>query len=154
MRSALFSLIVAASAFAQQVAFSSRAYVLSPVTIVSFDSSREYGFDSLAIRNDGARRIAAVRVQIMFHSQAGDEVADERRVPVDIDPRDTRRCAVAVGHIEGLKQLARSRGQSSALAILTIEAVEFADGSEWKQSERDHGTPVDPLKPAEMPGKK
>ena len=148
----MFSLIFASSAFAQQVAFTSRAYVLSPVTIVSFDSSEEYGFDSVTMRNDSALPITAVRVQIIFHSEAGDEVADERRVPVDVDPRDTRRFAVAVGHIEGLRQLARSRRQSSALAILTIEAVEFADGSEWKQSEREHGAPVDPLRKAE-PGK-
>ncbi len=149
MRTAVLSLIVAASAFAQQVSFTSRAYVLSPVTIISFDSSKEYGFDSVTIRNDGARAITAVHVEIMFHSEAGDEVADERRVPVDADPRDTRRFAVAMGEIEGLRQLARSRRQSSALAILTIESVEFADGSQWKQSEREQGAPIDPLtKPA------
>lgn len=141
----MLGLIVASSAFAQHVSFTSRAYVLSPVTIVAFDSSKEYGFDSLTIRNDGARAIAAVHVQIMFHGDAGDEVADERRVPVDVDPRGTRRFAVGMGHIEGLRQLARSRRQTSALAILTIESVEFADGSEWKQSEREQGAPIDPV---------
>lgn len=151
MRAALLSLVLASAALAQQVAFTSRTYVLSPVTIVSFDSSKEYGFDSLTIRNDGARRITAIRVQIMFHSEAGDEIADERRVSVDIDPRDARHFTAAVGHIEGLKQLARSRRQSSALAILTVEAVEFADGSEWKQSEREQGAPIDPLRPAKIP---
>lgn len=142
--------MVASSALAQQVAFTSRAYVLSPVTVVSFDSSKEYGFDSLTIRNDGGRAVIAVHVQIVFHSAAGDEVADERRVQVDLDPRDTRRFAVALGQLEGLRQLARSRRQSSALAILTIEAVEFADGSEWKQSEREQGAPIDPLRPAKV----
>lgn len=150
MRTALIPLLIAASAFAQQVAFTSRAYVLSPVTIVSFDSSPEYGFDSLTIRNDGARRIVAVHVQIMFHSAAGDEIADERRVQAEVDLRETRRFAVGLGHIEGLRQLARSRRQSSALAILTIESVEFADGSEWKQSEREQGAPIDPLRPEQL----
>jgi len=126
---------------------------MSPVTIVSVDSSKEYGFDSVTIRNDGGRPITAVHVEIMFHSEAGDEVADERRVPVDVDPRDTRRFAVTMGHIEGLRQLARSRRQSSAMAILTIESVEFADGSKWKQSEREQGAPIDPLKPAQLPKK-
>ena len=150
MRAALLTLLVASSAFAQHVSFSSRAYVLSPVTLVSFDSSKEYGFDSLTIRNDGAQAIVAVHVQMIFRSEAGDEVADERRVQADVDPRDTRRFAVGMGQIEGLKQLARSRGQSSALAILTIESVEFADGSEWKQTERERGAPIDPLKPAKI----
>jgi hypothetical protein len=154
VRTAVLSLLAASSAFAQQVAFTSRAYVLSPVTIISFDSSKEYGFDSVTIRNDGERAIAAIHVEIMFHSEAGDEVADERRFLLDVDPRETRRFAVAIGQIEGLRQLVRSHRQSSALAILTIESVEFADGTEWKQSEREQGAPVDPLKPAEMPGKK
>jgi hypothetical protein len=150
VRTALLWLIAASSAFAQHVSFTSRAYVLSPVTIVSFDSSKEYGFDSLTIRNEGAQAIVALHVQIMFHGEAGDEIAGERRVQVDVDPRDTRRLAAGMGDIEGLKQLARSRRQSSALAILTIESVEFADGSEWKQSEREQGAPIDPLKPAKI----
>jgi hypothetical protein len=150
VRATLYWLIFASSAFAQQVAFTSRAYVLSPVTIVSTDASKQFGFESITLRNDGPHAITAVHVQIMFHSEVGEEIADERRVAVNIDPRETRRFVVDLGHVDGLKQLARSRRQPSALAILTVESVEFADGSEWKQSERDHGAPVDPLMPQEL----
>jgi hypothetical protein len=144
VRTALLSLIVGSSAFAQQVSFTSRTYVMSPVAIVSTDSSKEFGFESITIRNDGSRAITAVRLQIVFHSEAGDEIADERRIPVSVEARETRRFAVGMGHVEGLRQLARSRRQPAALAILTIESVEFADGSEWKQSEREQGAPIDP----------
>ena len=117
---------------------------MSPVAIVSTDPSKEFGFESITIRNDGGRAIAAVHLQVMFHSETGDEIADERRIPVSVDPRETRRFAVGMGQVEGLRQLARSRRQSAALAILTVESVEFADGTEWKQSEREQGAPIDP----------
>jgi len=142
---------MAFTAFAQQVAFTSRAYVFSPVAILATDASKEFGFESITLRNDGSRAITALRVQITLHSEAGEEVADERRIPVNIDLRETRRFVVGMGQINALRQLARSRRLSSALAILTIESIEFADGSEWKQSERDQGAP--PGTPMDAPAK-
>jgi hypothetical protein len=101
----------------------------------------------VAIRNDGPSAISAVHFQITFRTGAGDEIADERRVAVSIEPRDIKRLIVDLAHIEGLKQLTRSRKQESALVILTIESVEFQDGGEWKQTERERGTPIDPVQP-------
>ncbi len=93
-------------------------------------------------------RSLAIHFQITFRTGAGDEIADERRVAVNLDPRDSKRLVVGLAQIEGLRQQASSRKQPAALAILTIESVEFQDGGEWKQSERDHGIIVDPVKPA------
>jgi hypothetical protein len=89
--------------------------------------------------------VSAVHFQITFRTSGGDEIADERRVAVSIESRDTKLVVVDLAHIEGHKQLARSRKQDSALVILTIESVEFENGGEWKQTERDHGTPIDPV---------
>ncbi len=137
------------TAFGQQLAFTSRSYVQSPVAIASVEASKEFGFDSVKLRNDGPNAISAIHFQIVFRTAAGDEIADERRVAVNIEPRDSASLTVGLAHIEGLKQLARSRKQASALAILTIEAVEFQGGGEWKEMERDGGIPIDPLRPAE-----
>jgi hypothetical protein len=145
---------VCATAFCQQLAFTSRTYVQSPVVITSVEGSKEFGFSSVVIRNDGPAVVSAVHFQITFRTGAGDEIADERRVAVGIEPRDTKRLVVDLAHIEGLKQEARSRRQESALVILTIESVEFRDGGEWKQTERDRGTPIDPTQPVkELPRK-
>jgi hypothetical protein len=58
---------------------------------------------------------------------------------------------VGLAQIDGLKQQARSRKVESALVILTIESVEFEGGGEWKQTEREGGTPIDPVNtPREM----
>ena len=39
------------TALGQQLAFTSRTYVQSPVSITSVESSKEFGFDSLVLRN-------------------------------------------------------------------------------------------------------
>jgi hypothetical protein len=133
------------AAFGQQLAFTSRTYVQSPVVIASVEGSKEFGFDSVTLRNDGPNAISAVHFQVTVRTGTGDEVADERRVAVSLDPRDTRRVVVGLAEIEGLQQLARSRKQESALVILTIESIEFQDGGEWKETERDGGITIDPV---------
>jgi hypothetical protein len=148
LKAAPLLLFTGVAAFGQQVAFTSRTYVESPVLISSVEGSKEFGFDSVVLRNDGPDAIVAIHFQITFRTGAGDEIADERRVAVNLDPRDSKRLVVGLAQIEGLRQQARSRKQTSALAILTIESVEFQDGGEWKQSERDHGIIFDPVQPA------
>jgi len=118
------------------------------------EGSKEFGFDSVVIRNDRPAAIAAVHFQITLRTAAGDEIVDERRVAIGIEPRETKRLGVDLAQKDGLKQQARSRKQESALVILTIESVEFQNGSEWKQTERDSGTPFDPVRPVkELPRK-
>jgi len=134
-----------APVFGQQLAFTSRTYFQSPVVILSIESSKEFGFDSVSLRNDGRDAIGAVHFQIAFRTAAGDEIADQRRVAVSLEPRDTRRLTIGMAHTEGLRQLAKSRNQASALAIISIESVEFQHGGEWHQTERDRGIPLDPL---------
>jgi hypothetical protein len=139
------AMLISLPVFGQQLAFTSRTYVQSPVIIASVEQSKEFGFDSVELRNDGPNAIGAVHFQITVRTTDGDEVADERRVTVSLDPRDTRRIVVGLAQIEGLKQLARSRKLESALVILTIESIEFEGGGEWKQTERDGGITIDPV---------
>jgi hypothetical protein len=142
---AAWTILLQLPAFGQQLAFTSRTYVQSPVVITSVEGSKEFGFDSVTLRNDGSNAIVAIHFQITVRTGAGDEIADERRVAVSLDPRDSRRVVVGLAQIEGLKQQARSRQLESALVILTVESIEFEGGGEWKQTERDRGITIDPV---------
>jgi len=142
---AAWTILLQLPAFGQQLAFTSRTYVQSPVVITSVEGSQEFGFDSVTLRNDGSNAIVAIHFQITVRTGAGDEIADERRVAVSLDPRDSRRVVVGLAQIEGLKQQARSRQLESALVILTVESIEFEGGGEWKQTERDRGITIDPV---------
>ena len=139
-------------AFCQQLAFTSRAYIQSPVIIASIEGSKEFGFDSVVLRNDGPAAITAVHLKVTV--RGGDsaltadegEVADERRVEVRLERHDSRKVTVGLGHVEGLKQKARSRKQVASLVILTIESVEFEDGGEWHQTLEKRDIPYDPVR--------
>jgi hypothetical protein len=142
---ALFALLCG-SALCQELAFTSRKYFQSPVVITSVESSKKYGFDSVTLLNDGPGTISAVRFQITFRALGEDEIVDERRVAVNLEPRDSKRLTIGLAQIEGLRQLAKSRKQASALVIITIESVGFQDGGEWKQTERNGGVHYDPVR--------
>jgi len=146
---ALFAALQGGSALCQDLAFTSRKYVQSPVVITSVEPSKEYGFDSVALFNDGQSAISAVHFRITFRAGGEDEIADERRVAVNLDPRESKRLTIGMAQIEGLKQQAKSRNQAAVLVIITIESVEFRDGGEWKQTERNGGVHYDPVKAAE-----
>jgi hypothetical protein len=134
----------------QQVAFTSRIHLQSPVIVTSTQESKVYGFESVEIQSDSANPVRAVRLKVTFKTRAGEEITDERRFVVDMEARDKKRLTVDLGHIEGLRQKARSREQESGLAILTVAAVEFEDGSIWEDDGPVQGMPV---QPAQIPRK-
>jgi hypothetical protein len=142
----LFAALQCGTAICQELAFTSRTYVQSPVVITSVEHSKEFGFDSVVLLNDGSSTISAVHFQITFRAGGEDAIVDERRVAVNLEPRDSKRLMIGLAQIEGLRQQAKSRKQASALVIITIESVEFQDGGEWKQTERNGGVHYDPVR--------
>jgi hypothetical protein len=129
----------------QQIAFTSRVHLQSPVVITSIQESRTYGFDSVMLHADSGGPVRAVRFRVTFKTRAGEEITDDRRVVVDMESRDHKNVIVDLGHIEGLKQLAKSRQQESGLAVITVSAVEFQDGTVWEDSGAVEGIPVVPI---------
>src|SRR5580658_2898837 len=112
--------------------------------VTSTQESKVYGFESVLLQSDSANPVRAVRLKVTFRTRAGEEITDERRFVVDMEPRDKKQVVVDLGHIEGLKQKARSREQESGLAILNIAAVEFEDGTLWEDDGPVQGIPVQP----------
>jgi hypothetical protein len=131
--------------FGQQVAFTSRVHLQAPVLIASTQESKVYGFDSVELRADAGPPVKAVRLKVTFRTGAGEEITDDHRFVVDLASRESKRLIVDLGHIQGLKQLAQSRHQESGLAILSVVAVEFDDGSVWEDSGPVEGMPVLPV---------
>jgi hypothetical protein len=143
----LFAALQCGTALCQELAFTSRTYVQSPMVITSVEHSTAYGFDSVVLLNDGSSPISAVHFQITFRAGGEDEIVDERRIAANLEPRESKRLTIGLAQIEGLRQQAKSRKQAAALVIITIESVEFQDGSEWKQTERNGGVHYDPIQP-------
>jgi hypothetical protein len=145
----LFAALQCGTALCQELAFTSRTYLRCPVVITSVEHSTAYGFDSVVLLNDGSSPISAVHFQITLRAGGEDEIIDERRVAVNIDPRDSKRLTIELARIEAIRQRAKSREQASALVIITIESVEFQDGGVWKETERNGGVHYDPVRAVE-----
>ena len=131
-RSVALMVFAAAAVQAQQPAFTTRVSIDSPVTVASFTESKVYGYESVTIYNLGADAVAAVRLVVTFQAGTGDEIVEERRFPVEISPHTSRRVVVDLGHKEGLRQKMRPGPDSQALAILSVNTVEFSNGSAWQ----------------------
>ena len=129
--------------FGQHLIFTSRASLQSPITFSSIESSRNFGFDSVLLRNGASDTITAVHFKITLGPGTDGEVADERRVPVRIEPSASKRVITELGHVESIKQLLKSRNQTAPIVILTIDSVEFETGVEWRQPQDQLGVPLD-----------
>ena len=142
--SVLLALTNCGIAFTQQIAFSSRAVLQSPVVVISFQQSKEFGFDSVVLRNDGRDPVRAVHFRLTWRAgtETDEELADERRIAVTLGPTVSKQVTIGLGDLEGLRQLVKSRKKTAATIILTIQAVEFEDGQEWRNTEQ-HGVPLD-----------
>jgi len=118
---------------AQQLEFSSRSYIDAPLSLVSIQSSTDYGFETVTMRNDAPQHAVAVELQVVVSISGSDEIADRRRVVVNLDSQETRKITVGMGQTKGIRDLLSERKQPAGLAVITVEAVEFRDGSQWKK---------------------
>jgi hypothetical protein len=143
MRITLLLLLGGGIAFGQKLAFTSRAYLDSPVRMSSVLESKAFGFDSVTLRNDGLSAVRAVQFRIVLRNGEDEEVADERRVPMNLEHGSSKQVVLSLGEVEGLKQLAKSWKKTAALVILTIESVEFENGEEWHRTEQKQDSPFD-----------
>jgi len=143
----LLILVAAALALASDpdLAFTSRNPFDCPVAISSFAQSKVYGFESVRLQNDGDASVIAVELTVTLRTDAGDEVAEERRVAVELPPHDAEKVVADLGHVQGLGQKVKSERQGKGLAILTVKLVEFADGTLWQPKEPVQGIPALPL---------
>jgi hypothetical protein len=121
-------------ASAQQIAFTSRAHLTCPVAILAFDESKAFGFDSVVLRNDSEQPLDAVRLKVLFRTEAGDELVDGGRIVVHLEPKESKRVSIGLGQIVALRQKAKASRQTAALAVISVETVERSDGSVWSDS--------------------
>jgi hypothetical protein len=132
-------LLAAASAPAQQIAFTSRADLSSPVSISSTTASATFGFDTVVLRNDSSEPIEAIRFEVILRLDTGDELIDGGRIVVRLAPKESKSITLGLGQVVALRLKARSARQPAALAILSVETVERPDGSIWRDKDSAHG---------------
>jgi hypothetical protein len=143
-------LLTASAATAQHLVFTTVTPGTSPVWISSPEQSKDFGFQSLEILNDSDDTISSVHLKVMFLAGDSEEqLVDTGHIYVSLEPGERKRSDVFLGRIEALSQMLRSMRQPVAWVKVTVESVEFADGSKW-----DADTPTvieDPPAPPPIP---
>jgi hypothetical protein len=125
-------LFTAAAAHAQHLVFTTVTPGTSPVWISSPERSQDFGFQSLEILNDSDSAISSLHLKVTFSAgDSQDELVDTGHIYVSLEPGERKRPDVFLGRIEALSQKLRSMRQPVAWVKVTVESVEFVDGSKW-----------------------
>jgi hypothetical protein len=110
------------------------------VVISSVASSRDFGFQALTLLNDSDKTIDSLRFRVTMK----DEVVDGGHVFAKLEPGERKSVDVFLGRMQALTQRARELKLDVARAIVTVEAVEFADGSQWNGDQPAQDVPAQP----------
>ncbi|HLK51743.1 MAG TPA: hypothetical protein VKT49_26560 [Bryobacteraceae bacterium] len=137
-------LFTAMAAHGQHVVFTMLTPATCPVVISSVSSSRDFGFQSLMLLNDSAKSIDSIRFKVVL-AASRDQVADGGHVFARLEPGDKKMVDVFLGRRPALVQLARELKLQVARAIVTVEAVDFADGTQWTGDPPIEDLPIRPL---------
>ena len=133
---ALLFLAVSVCAYGAEtrLTFSSRSALDCPVLIVSSTESKDYGYQTITIRNDGRNKISAVNLRVALIDEEGaEQVFDAAGVPVDLVPDERKSVEVGMARIEKLQELAAKENRSWIRAVMYAEVVYFADGTMWDE---------------------
>ena len=143
--SALGFVAASLAAHGQRLIFTMVTPATCPLVISSVSSSPDYGFQSLTILNDSDRAVESIRFRVVLTAVARrDEVADGGHVFVKLEPGDRKNVDVFLGRRRALTQLARELKLDIARAIVTVEAVDFRDGTQWTGDPPVVGVPEQP----------
>jgi hypothetical protein len=141
--------LLCALAQAEHLVFTTVVPGTCPVWFSSPEKSKDFGFQSLEFLNDSGKPLQSLRLKVTFLTEARDleEVVDGGYVYTDLEPGQQKRLNVFMGRISALTQKLKSAKREIAWVKITVESVEFADGSRWEPEAPVINDPVEPLRP-------
>lgn len=146
VRSLLVAVLLSSmSAYGQRLFFTMVTPATSPVVISAVQSSRDFGFQSLALFNDSDKTIDSIRFRVVLtRLQARDEVVDGGHIYARLEPGDRKNVDVFLGRLSALAQRAKEMKLAIARAVVTVEAVDYADGTQWLGDQLIQDIPIQP----------
>ncbi len=141
MRGIVLGLVlISMPAFGQRLIFTMVTPATSPVVISSVASSHDFGFQALTLLNDSEKSIESIRFRVTM----SDEIVDGGHVFAKLEPGERKSVDVFFGRMQALTQKARELKLEIARAIVTVEAVDFSDGSQWSGDPAAQDVPTRP----------
>ena len=138
---ALGFFLLSMAAYSQRVVFTMVTPATSPLVIVSIASSHDYGIQSLTLLNDSDKTIESIRFRVTMN----EGVVDGGHVFAKLQPGERKSVDVFLGRMPAMTQRARELKLEIARAIVTVEAVDFFDGTSWSGDQpAAQDTPIGP----------
>jgi hypothetical protein len=130
------ALVCTAWADAEGVIFTTRTAWASPVLISSPLASKDFGFQSVILRNTSTKIIEVLDLRaVLSIAESVEEEVDGGRIHVSLEPGQSKRIDVYLGPIRALQQKAHSLRLDAALTVLSVSSADFSDGTRWTASE-------------------
>jgi len=133
-----FLLILAALFGASAAAHGQRLYFTTmipagcPIVIEDLEQSKDFGFQSATFLNDSSQTVQSIHLQVTLSSEKQpEEVVDSGHIYISIEPGERKSQDMFLGRVQALTQRAKSDRMLVARAMISVESVEFADGSRW-----------------------
>lgn len=142
MRPLCLLALVAASASAQNLVFTTRVHLDCPVQMSAIAQTKDAGFDSAMLRNESKKTVDTVTLYVALISESGEEIVEKASVLVMLGAGQGKRVNLGLGHVQDLSNKARNSHRRVVQATLFVESVEFADGSQWSADEPAINDPV------------
>jgi hypothetical protein len=129
-------LLGTAAADTERVLFTTRTTLEAPVGASDPVASKEYGFESVTLRNISAQDIEAVELKVvMVTAESLEQEVDGGRIHVSLEAGTSKKVDVYLGQIKALQQKAHSMRLDPAVTVLTVASTDFADGTIWYATE-------------------
>ncbi|MGD1070056.1 MAG: hypothetical protein ABSB15_07935 [Bryobacteraceae bacterium] len=148
---ALITLLLGtAVADTEHVVYTTRMTWGAPVVVSDPVTSKEFGFESVTLRNSSTQAIEALDLDVvLITAEAVEQKVDGTRLHVSLAAGTSKRVSVYLGRVKSLQQKAHAMRLDPAVTVLTVASVDFADGTLW--SPDDSKPPIDfPVKPNEL----
>jgi hypothetical protein len=152
MRRSLFAgaglLFTAVLAHAQHIYFTMLTPPTCPVAIEALTQSKDFGFQSALFRNESRQSVESVHLRVtLSSSRAPEQIVDSGHIYIALEPGDRRSQDIFLGRMQSLNQRAKFDHLEIARAMISVESVEFADGSRWSVDGPVVFEPVEPPGP-------
>lgn len=117
---------------AQHIYFTTLTPATCPVVMEGLTHSKDFGFQSAFFHNDSSQAVESIHLKVTL-SSAGkpEQIVDSGHIYISIEPGDRKSQDLFLGRMQSLNQRAKFDHLEIARAMISVESVEFADGSRW-----------------------
>ena len=141
-------LFAAILAQAQHIYFTSLIPPTCPVVLEGLTHSKDFGFQSVFFHNDSDQTVESVHLKVTISSaQTAEQVVDGGHIFIALEPGERKSQDVFLGRMQSLNQRAKFDHLEIARATISVESVEFADGSRWYAEGPVIFDPTEPPRP-------